>query len=128
MAYTVDYYVNVAGVNDDIVPHDMHCPNIGTKGNNFWKIKCRERQINPIHRRTCYPHCKCNGKQEKTVQVKSGTTEAYVPQTTRKGTIREKIVKLAKHNLMPHEIAHILEMDSRKVRDHLNKARRFNEL
>lgn len=127
---TEDYHINILGPLDGIVKEDMHCPHVGSLGNNFSRANCLERQKNPDHIKTCFPHCKCKDKDKsKPPRPKTITPTTYTPKTKRKGTLREAIVKLHKQKLTGREIADKLGLDNvKKVHDHLHKARRFGEI
>lgn len=56
-----DEYYQHDGINaapESITPYDTHCPLMGSRRLNYFIVSCRLRQVNPLHKRYCYPACR----------------------------------------------------------------------
>jgi len=116
---TCDYFVNAAEtLESDVKAPDMHCPNIGTPGNNYWIDKCKARQKDPIHKGLCYPECIYSRDAEKFAKI---TKE--IPSDT-----FNKILILYKKGMNIPEIANILSLTTRWVRTQVIKAQRQGDI
>jgi len=47
-------------VEKKAAPYDMHCKLMMSRGLNYYKSSCLERQSDPLQKDTCYPACKAD--------------------------------------------------------------------
>ena len=126
----MEYYgCNILGDMHVYHSHDMHCPLIGTKGNNYWESKCKARQRDPEQKQTCYPYCKAERNIAKIEASKiNGAKSSDAPKKARTASMRSEMVRLAKSGFTIEQISIAMNVPRGKISDHLRIARRYGEL